>query len=180
MQLVAVVGASPGIGKSLLCTSLATWLSGEGWAVDHFEEEHVLTRPAFAQLAADFTTTGTVGPDVFVDTTVRYLTDAEATNIDVVVMDSLLPFVPSLLAFGHSEDDIDTIVDGLAERIATIPTLVVFLDGDATLGLQSQPIAGPGMVWDRGGSQVNIHQPGIVEVIATFIGNPVRTDGSLV
>jgi thymidylate kinase len=135
MWLVAVVGAAPGIGKSRLCVSLVDWLTDAGLAVDHFAEEHVLNRPAFAAVAAEFGATGRVSPTVLVDATARYLADAAAAGTAVVVMDSLIPFVPSLLAFGHTEHDIAGIVDDLASRIATFPTVTVFLDGDAATAL---------------------------------------------
>jgi hypothetical protein len=135
MRLVAVVGASPGIGKSRLCASLVDWLTGAGLAVDHFAEENILNRPAFAAVATEFATTGRVSPTILVDATARYLADTAAAGIAVVVMDSLIPFVPSLLAFGHAEHDIAAIVDDLATRIAAIPTVTVFLDGDAATAL---------------------------------------------
>ncbi len=135
MLLVAVVGASPGIGKSRLCASLVDWLNDAGLAVDHFAEEHILDRPAFAAVATEFANTGRVSPTVLVDATARYLADTAAAGIAVVVMDSLIPFVPSLLAFGHTEHDIASIVDDLATRIAAIPTVTIFLDGDAATAL---------------------------------------------
>ena len=135
MRLLSVVGASPGIGKSRLCASLTEWLSDSGWLVDHFEEDHVLTRPAFAQVAADFTTTGRVDPAVLVDATVRYVTEAAVAGVEVIVMDSLIPYVPSLIALGYDEPQIAAIVDGLADRIAAFPTMAIFLDGDASTSL---------------------------------------------
>src|SRR5262245_36646307 len=116
MRLVAVVGASPGIGKSLLCTSLSELLAGSGSTVEHFAEEDVLTHPAFARVAADFATTGKVGADLLVEASVDYLAGASAAGADIVVMDSLIRFVPSLLAFGHDEAEIAEIVNRLAER----------------------------------------------------------------
>jgi hypothetical protein len=135
MRLLAVVGAAPGIGKSTLCASLSAWLTDAGCTVDHFEEDHVLTRPAFARVAADFTTSGVVSPEVLINATVEYLTDAVAAGIGVVVMDSLIPYVPSLLAFGHDEREIVAIADDLANRIAAVPTMIIFLDGDAAMAL---------------------------------------------
>ncbi len=148
MRLIAVTGASPGIGKSALCTALTRWLAQAGLSVDQFEEDHVLSRPAFATVAVDFTVTGAVSPTVLIDATVRYLADAEAAGVEVVVMDSLVPYVPSLLAFGHSEQNIAEILDELAARIATIPTLAVFLDGDAATGLR-RAAAREGPEWLR-------------------------------
>ncbi|HZO65868.1 MAG TPA: hypothetical protein VFB74_12755 [Kribbellaceae bacterium] len=140
MLLVAVVGASPGIGKSRLCASLVGWLIEAGLAVDLFAEEDVLNRPEFAAVAAEFATTGRVGPSALVDATTRYLTTTAAAGTAVVVMDSLIPFVPSLLAFGHTEHDIASVVDDLAVRIAAIPTVTVFLDGHAATALRRATI----------------------------------------
>lgn len=72
MRFIAVAGSCPGIGKSTLCTALVCWLSDAGLRVDHFEEEHVLTRPQFAQVATEFTDTGVVGGASFVEATVCY------------------------------------------------------------------------------------------------------------
>lgn len=135
MRFIAVAGSCPGIGKSTLCTSLANWLADAGLRVDHFEEEHVLSRPQFAKVAAEFTGTGVVDSGSFVDATVRYLADAAAAGVEVVVADALVPYVPSLLAFGHTEQSINTVLDDLAQRIVTIPTLAVYLDGDAAAAL---------------------------------------------
>jgi hypothetical protein len=130
MHVVAVIGAAPGVGKSTLCTALVRRLRDEGAAVDHFDEPDVLTRPEFAAAAAAFRTTESVPPAMLVDATVDYLDGAAHCGIGVVVLDALLPFVPSLLAFGHAEHDIAELIDGLAARIAYADTLVVFLDDD--------------------------------------------------
>ncbi|MEU3988041.1 hypothetical protein AB0F24_06560 [Streptomyces platensis] len=54
-HLIAVVGNSPGVGKSTLCRSLADWLRSTGATVDHFEEADILPRPAFRAVAEEFT-----------------------------------------------------------------------------------------------------------------------------
>jgi hypothetical protein len=136
MRLISVLGGSPGIGKSTLCTALAAHLRGTGATVDHFEEADLFQRPAFAAVAADFTNTGTVAPDVLVDAAITYLRDAADAGVDVIVADALMPYVPSLLAFGHTEADIGDIVAGLAARMIDVETLAVFLDGDPATALR--------------------------------------------
>lgn len=42
---------------------------------------------------------------------------------------------PLLLAFGHTEQGINTVLDKLARQIVAIPTLAVYLDGDAATAL---------------------------------------------
>lgn len=132
MRLIAVFGAAPGIGKSSLCSALAQSLASDGLSVEHFPEERLFSRPEFAAIAAEFTDHGTVTPSELVDATVRYLDHVDA---DVVVMDALIPYVPTLLALGYDQPSIDRIIDELAGRIAAIPTLFVFLDGDPAAAL---------------------------------------------
>jgi hypothetical protein len=69
-----------------------------------------------------------------VEATVRYLNQAASAGIEIVVMDSGIPYVPSLLAFGYREQEIARIVDQLRAGIGAVWVLVVFLDGDAAVG----------------------------------------------
>ena len=66
---VAVVGATPGVGKSTLCVRLAAALEERGLAVDHFREEEILTRPAYRRVAAEFGSSGVVPPEVLIEAT---------------------------------------------------------------------------------------------------------------
>ena len=129
--IIAVWGASPGIGKSTLCEGLATVLSGR---VDHFREEEILTRPAYAAVAAEFEATGRIALETLRDATVQFV--AGCAGYDAIVADALLPYVPSLLAQGHTEAEIDEFVDSLAGITAEVRTVVLFLDGDPVAGLR--------------------------------------------
>jgi hypothetical protein len=67
-HLIAVVGSSPGVGKSTLCDSLVRWLDEPGVAVDHFEEAHIPTRPEFQEVAEEFADgAGSMRPRTLVD-----------------------------------------------------------------------------------------------------------------
>ena len=132
MRLIAVFGAAPGIGKSTVCTALAATLSSNGVRVEHFREEDLFGRSAFADFAAGFTADGTIDMAKLVDSTICYLDSVAA---DVIVMDALIPYVPTLLALGYDEPEIDEVIDGLAARIAHVPTEFVFLDGDPEAAL---------------------------------------------
>ncbi|APX32789.1 hypothetical protein BH708_08715 [Brachybacterium sp. P6-10-X1] len=72
-QLVAVAASSPGAGKSTLSAHLVGWLRDQGLQVDHFREEDVLTRDAFAPLAREFASTGEVRASTLLTTTAEYL-----------------------------------------------------------------------------------------------------------
>jgi hypothetical protein len=129
--VIAVWGASPGIGKSTLCAGLAGALPGR---IDHFREEEILSRPAYADVAAEFEATGRIALATFREATARYV--ATIDPYDVVVADALLPYVPSLLAMGHSDAEVDAFVDRLAKALAGVRTVLLFLDGDPEAGLR--------------------------------------------
>lgn len=134
-RLVAVAGASPGAGKSTLCAGLAEWLITGGLQVDHFREEEVLTREAFAPLAHEFTITGEVRLQTLLETTESYLAAADAQGIDVVVTDALVPFVPSLMGWGYSEVAMTKFLRELARRIDAAEPIVVYLDDDPAVAV---------------------------------------------
>lgn len=134
-RLVAVAGAAPGAGKSTLCAGLGGWLTARGLQVDHFREEEVLTRHAFAPLAREFTDTGQVQLPTLLDTTAAYLTEARARGVEAAVTDALVPFVPSLMGWGYSEADIAGFLQHLARRIDAADPIVVYLDDDPALAV---------------------------------------------
>src|SRR5215203_5941645 len=99
--LIAVAGAAPGIGKSTLCMAMAAWLSGRGLRVDHFREDEVLTRDEFASVAAEFEGHRAVQLPTLLNAVARFVLSIQDSEDDVVITDSLIPFIPSLLAWGH-------------------------------------------------------------------------------
>ncbi|MGD6741259.1 hypothetical protein ACOKM3_05355 [Streptomyces sp. BH106] len=133
--LITVCGASPGVGKSTLCTGLSRWLADSGLRVDHFREEEVLTRPQFDAVAAEFGATGTVELETLLAGTKQFVDSVLASDDDVVVADALVPFVPTLLAMGHGEETIDAFMIALTEVLAPVRPLMVYVDGNAEAAL---------------------------------------------
>lgn len=133
--LIAVWGASPGIGKSTLCVGLPEWLSGAGLRVDHFQEEEILTRPQYAEVASHFLATGEVDRDALLSATALFADSVLAAGIDVVIADALMPYAPPLLATGHSEQAITPFMADLADILAPLRPVMIFLDGDAYAAL---------------------------------------------
>jgi predicted ATP-dependent serine protease len=129
-MLVAVWGAAPGIGKSTLSAGLARWVTETGRRVDLFAEEDILTRPQFADVAAHFGATGEVDAGMLLDATSRFARSVLAADLDVVVADALVPFVPSLLAMGCSHQQIRRFVAELTNELAPLEPVPVFIDGD--------------------------------------------------
>jgi hypothetical protein len=126
-QLIAVFGASPGIGKSTLSRRIATDAPA-GARVDRFDEENILSRPEFESVAAQFQATGVVSLDVVLDASARFV--ASPLTYDIVVTDTLFPFVPSLLAWGHDEGTIQSFLAQLHTILQPLHPVVVYLDGE--------------------------------------------------
>jgi thymidylate kinase len=134
-MLIAVWGAAPGVGKSTLCAGLAGWLADAGLRVDHFAEEEILTRPEFGEVAEYFGATGRVEPAMLLTAASRFAGSVLADGVDVVVADALVPFVPSLLAMGCSDQVVCAFVAELTGLLAPAQPVLVFLDGDTKTAL---------------------------------------------
>jgi hypothetical protein len=150
--LVGVSGAAPGIGKSTICAGLASWLSELGLSVDSFAEEEVLSRDQFAAVAAEFGATGVVRPSTILDAMSAYARWLQRQGIAVAVADSLVPFVSSLLAWGHDEDVIASFLMELRDRLGQMTVLIIYLDGDPHVALKrAADREGPGWLeWYTG------------------------------
>lgn len=131
--ILAVTGVSPGIGKSTLCAALAARYESRGKRVDHFREEEILSRREFAELATEFHETRRVRPETIL-AAMREFADS-FSETDVVIADALLPFVPSLNAWGHSEAEMAEFLDKLSAVLASHRTVVIYLDGDPETAL---------------------------------------------
>ncbi|MFJ8883672.1 hypothetical protein ACIRJR_09680 [Streptomyces sp. NPDC102402] len=146
-HLVSVIGNSPGVGKSTVCRAVAEWLTGTGASVDHFEEADVLTRPAFRPVADEFADgAGTVRPETLVACTRAYVAESLRAGRDRLVTDALLPFIPSLVAWGHSEDSIAHVVGELARAVEPFQVTVVYVHDDPEAALR-RAIEREGEAW---------------------------------
>lgn len=128
-------GSSPGVGKSSLCAALAEQFRRDGRRVDHFVEEDLFARPEFEPVAAEFRATGLVADRTLLDTSVAYVAAIRADDPDIVITDSLFPFLPSLPAWGRGEDEIAEFLDQLARILAPVNPMLIYLDGDPATAL---------------------------------------------
>ena len=126
--LIVVWGASPGIGKSTLCDALAARLAEAGLRVDHFQEEEILTRAEFSDVADLFRATGTVRAPMLLTATARFVESAIAGAYDVVIADALMPYIPSLLAMGYDDGAIDAFMTELTPLLKPVDPVTVFLE----------------------------------------------------
>jgi thymidylate kinase len=171
--LIAVWGAAPGVGKSTASTGLARWLAEAGRQVDHFAEEELFTRPQFADVAAYFRATGKVEPAMLLAAASRFAGSVLAGHVDVVVADALVPFVPSLLAVGCTDQQIRQFVADLTAALAPIQPVLLFLDGDpATALARADSREGGGwLAWylDKLARYGLIPEPGVLAPAATYL-----------
>ncbi|WP_405678847.1 ATP-binding protein [Streptomyces sp. NBC_01511] len=136
-HLIAVVGSSPGVGKSTLCRALARRAAESGATVDHFEEADILSRPSFRPVAEEFADgSGGVRPGTLVESTREYVAKARAEGVDVLITDALLPFIPSLVAWGHEESAIAAVLAELADAVRPTRVTVVYLRDDPDTALR--------------------------------------------
>ncbi len=133
--LVCVWSVAPGAGKSTLCRALSAALADAGLRVDHFKEEEILTRPEFASVAAEFRRTGTVTLPALLTSSARFCEAIRAGGADVVVADALVPYVPTLLALGLSDQAIAAFTAELAGTLSAVSPVLVYLDGSAGTAL---------------------------------------------
>ncbi|HEX5402199.1 MAG TPA: hypothetical protein VFX16_07855 [Pseudonocardiaceae bacterium] len=135
-RLIAVTGSAPGIGKSTLCAGLNSWLTDLGLRVDHFREEDTAHRVEFAPLVGEFAATGQVRLATLLRTTADYLDAVRTRGADVALADSLVPFLHSLLAWGHSQQAAARFLDELTALLAPLRPVFVHLDGDQAVALR--------------------------------------------
>ncbi|RFC78469.1 hypothetical protein DXZ75_06980 [Streptomyces sp. AcE210] len=128
---MSVIGSSPGVGKSTLCRAVTEWLTGTGASVDHFEEPDILTRAAFRPVAEEFAGgAGAVRPQTLVACTRAYIDESLRAGKDYLVTDALLPFIPSLVAWGHDEGALVQVMKELNRAVEPAHVTVVYVQDD--------------------------------------------------
>ncbi|WP_018538305.1 MULTISPECIES: hypothetical protein [unclassified Streptomyces] len=147
-HLISVIGSSPGVGKSTLCRAVAEWLAGLGASVDHFEEADILTRSAFGPVAEEFAGgAATVRPATLVECTRTYVAESLAAGTDYLVTDALLPFIPSLVAWGHDEGTLVHVMKELSRAVEPAHVTVVYVHDDPETALR-RAIEREGDAWE--------------------------------
>lgn len=148
MHLISVIGSSPGVGKSTLCRAVAGWLTGTGVAVDHFEEADILTRSAFRAVAEEFAGgAASVRPATLVECTRAYVAESLAAGKGYLVTDALLPFIPSLVAWGHDEKTLVHVMEELARAVEPAQVTVVYVHDDPERALR-RAVEREGDAWE--------------------------------
>ncbi|MCL7380811.1 hypothetical protein [Streptomyces sp. 35G-GA-8] len=148
-HLISVIGSSPGVGKSTLCRAVTDWLAGTGASVDHFEEADILTRSAFRPVAEEFAGgAGAVRPATLVACTRAYVEESLGAGRDYLVTDALLPFIPSLVAWGHDESGLVQVMEELTRAVEPAQVTVVYVHDDPETALR-RAVEREGAAWEH-------------------------------
>ena len=134
--IVAVSGCAPAVGVSTLARGLRDVFARDQ-RVDLVEEDEVLTRPVFAPMARELAVTGACGTATLAGCVTDFIRESAASDYDVVVCDSLFPFVRSLSDWDNGEIAIDGFLDECTEAIGLTPFTVVYLDADVRSALRN-------------------------------------------
>ena len=132
-SLIMVTGAGAGLGKSTLAAALHDSLAPNA---DLFLEEDMKTEPHFRDLWDEFIDTGRVRPATLIEAAARYLEAARRRGVRTLVLDSLFPYLPSLLAWGHSDEQIASFFGRLDAVFDGCDVIELHLVGDLRAGLQ--------------------------------------------
>ena len=128
--IVMVTGAAPGLGKSTLVRRLVEELSSTGRAAIAFPEDEIATRVEFAEVMAAFRTSGVASRAQLLEASRSYIATSRDQSWTVVVQDVLFPYLPSLLAWGHSDDEIVAFFHDLADVCSDFRLVQLHLEGD--------------------------------------------------
>ena len=135
-KIVSMTGATPGLGKTSVSDASRPRSKPRGQTVELFAEDDILERQEFADVVANFRSPGVASIDQLLDASNRYVKSALASDTDVFVPDTLFPFLPSLLAWEHSDDEIRSFFAALAECCEAVELVQVHIAGEADESLR--------------------------------------------
>jgi hypothetical protein len=128
-------GSASGAGKSNLSAAVADALAGRGQAVRYLSEDDLLARADFGRFERSLGPTDpeTHRADLALLDATQALVDGARNASDVLILDALLPGFFWL--FGrYDADRVRTTAERMAERLAPLDPLLLYLRGDpATL-----------------------------------------------
>jgi hypothetical protein len=135
-EIVALSGVAPAVGVSTLADGLREAFVSRGRTVDLVEEDEVLTRPVFAPMARELTVTGLCAVGTMAACVSDFARESAKSGVDVVICDSLFPFVRSLSDWDYGEIAIDGFLAECTEALTPLPFTLVYLDADIGTALQ--------------------------------------------
>ena len=140
--IVMVTGGAPGVGKS----SLVRWITQRLPAASAFDEAEILSRPEFAEIVTVWAGGGIPSLPSLTAAASAYLDRCRSEDAPVFVQDALLPYLPSLYAWGYEDEQIRTWFGHLAEISGGFQLFQIHLSGDPTLAI-ARAVAREGGQW---------------------------------
>ena len=142
---VMVTGAAPGLGKSTMARCLGGRLEAGGREVVTLLESVIAERDEFADVMSSFRSTGTATGAALVEAT-RRLAATFRERDAIVVQDMLLPYLPSLFAWGFSDEDIVDLFARISAACSGVELVQVHLDGSSALSVP-RAVEREGLSW---------------------------------
>jgi thymidylate kinase len=130
-----VTGAGPGLGKSTLSQAITKHLETAGLSVQAFREMEIENHPAFVQVMKEFITSGEASRTTLLEAADSYLKGVDGTA-QVIVLDALFAYLPSLLAWGDTDVEILDFFDQMAGLLTNFKVIEIHLTGDVKAGLK--------------------------------------------
>jgi hypothetical protein len=130
-----VTGAAPGLGKSTMARCLGDRLDLNGREVVVFLEAMIAERDEFADVMSSFRSTGIASGAALVEATRRFAATYRGGSPAIVIQDMLLPYLPSLLAWGFLDSEIADLFAQIAAVCSGIQLVQVHLDGSPALSV---------------------------------------------
>jgi hypothetical protein len=133
--LVFVTGAGPGLGKSTLTQAITGHLEAAGLSVHTFREMEIEDHPAFVEVMKEFVVSGEATRPTLLEAADTYLKQIDAAT-QVIVLDALFPYLPSLLAWGDTDVEILQFFGQMARLLSNFEVVEIHLRGDLGVGLK--------------------------------------------
>jgi hypothetical protein len=103
--------------------------------VELFRELEIEDDPAFVDVIQEFRSTGEASRSTLLRATVAFLRQADRREAEVLVLDALFAFLPSLLAWGDTDEQIHDFFRRMAEVFSGFRVLEIHLCGDLRAAL---------------------------------------------
>ena len=88
-----------------------------------------------------------VRPETLVGSTRAYIAESLAIGRDCLATDALLPFVPSLVAWGHEESSLAQVMEDLARAVEPAEVTLVYVHDDPATALR-RAVEREGAAWE--------------------------------
>lgn len=129
--MVMVTGGAPGVGKSSLVGYLAERIDD----ASVFAEEEILTADEFAELIGIWRHGAVPSIEVLDRAATAHLDRCRTENASTFIQDALLPYLPSLYAWGYDDETIAGWFDQLARSAEGFLLVQLHLSGDPVQAL---------------------------------------------